>query len=813
MLRTTIAIVLINAICAASAWAITIDEADIGISRMIPKVGERVTWRVPVVNDEDERIQDDVTMTMRVGRCGEQLGEPQSQVKNVELASGETKDKLGESADFAFNWTAPENGYYRVVFEVPGADPRVAKTIAVTQEHVYFVWFGAPKQFQWCNVPTTVKDDEQQWWLRRGAIPAHWKGGVCFKERPVDKFVESWGAHDWIAIDEVGGPGEVTEEFIEAWRRLKEKKPEQWIAVWYMGAHEYWADIQDLVDLFLPEIYLNYRNNHLGQFDSYLRVAREAGVFDQVIPALGINQIKNKRGLIVNSPTKADVLRQFQYLKRTAPDLRGIGFFTSYSAAPGVAEYADGLCEKYFIRPVITLQDVQRPLSISGVAGDDERTASVETKNIGNMDAREVTVEWRYGWPEKGAELTTETVANWPVGESKRFSLQLPRRAGWRPIEFRISDGQSYTVLDGKARDYVWFAGQEFTGTPTVCLPAGSESDPMVRFVAARSPGPKMLVELDRDGGTRKLDVPCALLPSRPGRDEKIVAFPGERGADSPRMLLVADGDAPDTGPDYGFKNSVLTVEADHYTATLNCGNDQLTSLCLVDGGDNLLRSPWTLSAEGHSGFGEPRIEKLPGCVVATVPYESETASGESQYVFFDYAPVIRVARSWIPNGNVTLSRAADRCNLFQAGGTFALQPGVGGPLRRGRLHDGSQYRDLLFGYLGGAPRPGNAGRAGWVDFSYGSEGRPGGLGVAIEYRWRDSDMKSYDVTRLYDAGDWLEVLYVWGKEAVFSRPQMSCVYLLPHKRMDFTDAATTPPAKMLWNQLHEDQLKMTGEL
>ena len=116
-----------------------------------------------------------------------------------------------------------------------------------------------------------------------------------------------------------------------------------------------------------------------------------------------------------------------------------------------------------------------------------------------------------------------------------------------------------------------------------------------------------------------------------------------------------------------------------------------------------------------------------------------------------------------------------------------------------------------LFGYLGGRPGPDNANKAGWIDFSYGDDS--GGLGVAIDYRWDDSDTKSYDVTRLYDASDWLEVLYLWGAEKTFSRPQKSCIYLIPHGPMDFVDEAVVAPAKALWDRLHREQLAWSEDV
>lgn len=390
MKRAIVACHLCLMVAVGRAPALVIDDANLGVSKMIPAEGDEVTWSVPVLNEGEEPFQGQVTVTMRFARNGQRLGEGTRATRQLKL-------EPGASADFSFEWTAPRNGYCRMVWEIEAAGPQSVRQIAVTQRDVYLVWFGAPTEFRWCNVPTTVRAEDVNWWLRRGAIPASWKGGVCYKEWPVERFVENWGAVDWIAIDEAGGPGEVTDKFIKAWKRLKQQKPHQWIAVWYMGAHEYWTEVKDLVDLFLPEIYLNYRGNHLGQFDGYLSVARRAGAIDQTIPALGINQIKTEDGRVTNSPTKADVLRQVRYLKRTAPELRGIAFFNAYGAAPGVAEYADALCEDYFIKPVLSIQHLAHPIEVSGSLTEAKRVATVSATNVGNMDAAHVLVEWGAG--------------------------------------------------------------------------------------------------------------------------------------------------------------------------------------------------------------------------------------------------------------------------------------------------------------------------------------------------------------------------------------------------------------------------------
>ncbi|MGD9495514.1 MAG: hypothetical protein AB7Y46_04290 [Armatimonadota bacterium] len=729
------AMAMLLALSAGAGHALVIDPREIGISKMIPASGDTVTWRVPVVNDTQELFEGDVTMTMRVARRGEALGEPVAQTQTLTLEAAADEQSLGGRADVSFEWTPSRNGWYRVVFEIPGVC-RVEREIAVTQRDLWFAWFGAPQQFRWCNVPTTVKDEDEAWWLRRGAIPAHWKGGVCYQDRPVEWFVQSWGAHDWIAIDEVGGPGEATDKFIAAWRELHARKPDQWIGVWYMGAHAYWAEIADLVDLFLPEIYLNYRQDHLGQFDAYLRTARAAGVIDRTLPALGINQRKDARGLVIVSPTREDVLRQVRYLKRTAPELRGLAFFNSGACAPGVAEYADELCGRYYVQPVLTIENVAEPIALT----KDGTRATASIRNVGGMDAEAGAVEWCVGRPEAGARLVLQRLPHLGVGERTAVSVRLPGGpAGW-PLQLRIVPGETYTVLDGRA-------------------------------------------QLVRD-------------PSVP-QPEYAAAFP-------------AGGAPVGSPPTHERDGERLVVTNDAWRVGLDLAADAIASIVPAGGGE-ILREPWVLSAAGHEGIGEARMQQQPGALAVTIPWDSPHASGESQYIFFRESRAIRIARVWRPKGEVTLSGAGDRCGLFQRGGTYALQPGVGGPVRRGSLQDGDRYRDLLFGYLGEHPRPDNADRAGWIDFSYGDAS--GGMGVAIDCRWAGAAMKSYDVTRLYDGADWLEVLYVWGTEATFAEPQTSCIWLLPHGPLDLADEAVTSPAQALWRYLHAAQLAVAEGL
>jgi len=783
-------------VLASAAWPLAFDKREIGISKMIPHAGETVTWRVPVVNDSEEEFSGEVTMTMRVGRYGEALGGAVSVARELTLAGAADAKTLGERVDFEFEWTPPRNGWYRVVFEAPDI-ARIDTEIAVTEDDLWFAWFGAPQDFRWCNVPTTVKTDEDtQWWLRRGAIPAHWEGGVCYKDLPVERFVESWGGHNWIAIDEVGGPGEVTDKFIAAWEQLEQNKPDQFRAVWYMGANEYWAEVDHLIDLFLPEIYLNYRGNHLGQFDSYLSTAREAGVIAKTIPALGINQIKSARGLVTVSPTREDVLRQFRYLKRTAPELNGIGFFTSGSAAPGVAEYADRLCGDYYVSPVVTIGNVADPLTI---AADGRVSATV--RNVGGMDAEDLRLAWRVEQADGQFSGYTETLSL-VAGEAREISASFDVPDGWQIVELRVMPSEAYTVLDGIARKVL--AGTALDDAVTV---EQEQTRSPVTIAAADGQCEARVVGRDGEVGEART---CTDLPPRPGREEALVAFaPPQDDALQVLTLRKANNVRP-SPPDWERDGEALVLSNAWWRVRLDTSTDALTEMAPADG-ENILRAPWRFKVPGHEGFGEARIEEESGALAVTVPWDSEVSSGESQYVFFRESPAIRVARIWRPKGEVTVGGASDRCDLFQRGGTFALQRGVGALLQRGRLRDSNRYRDLLFGYLGGRPEPGNSDLAGWIDFSYGDGS--GGMGVAIEDRWRDARSRSYDVTRLNDARDVLEVLYVWGTETTIDRPQTSCVWLVPHGSTDLLHASAPSATEALWRHLHADQLAVVEGL
>jgi hypothetical protein len=776
---------------------------------MIPKVGDKVRVGVTLQSTAEAPLPVPLTVELRDSS-------PDQPDHLVGRQTVRQPFGVGESRDVAFDWQPTANDWHQLTFTVtlspghPVTPSALPVRIPVVHRDLYFAWFGSPTNFKWCNVPTTVKDEaEARLWLRRGAWPCHWKGGVCYKEWPTERFADSYSAHKWIAIDEVGGPGEVTDKIVAAIREHKRRHPQGFVAVWYMGAHGYWRDVADAVDLFLPEIYLNYRGNHLGHFEPYLRTTRETGTIAKCLPGLGINVVKDeKTGEVRASPTREDVLRQIQHLKRIAPDWPGVGFFTSGSAAPGVAEYADQLCEDYYLNPV--LRFVEPHLKVSGqrFAPGAEVTVRGEVANVGGTPARNVAYEARL----LSGDGTARTVHRGALdcvlpGEREMIEFPVALPDGIRVLEVALKPQATTTLLDGTASRVL--AGlKALTGAKARVLslvPVGFPRKDLLVTVPDLS-GRWRLTEVDESGHPAG-EVPQCELEIAPGSQEHALTFvargmiaPGQR-----RFFLLSERESqpypwPDPPPPVP---ETLRVTRDSYTAALDTTGDALVSLCAGAERTELLRSPWRFSG---MELGKPKsahvVEWPALATFVTLVHESDEVSTTTRYAFFHQSPVIEIARRLVPKKPLTLKGASEGCTLEQRGGVFALQPGVGGPVNRGQLQDSDKYRDLLFGYLGEDPRPDNADKAGWFDFSW-PPALDAGLGVVVARRWRDAATASYDVTRYYDAADWLQVNYVWGTETTIERPQESMVCILPHGYVDLTDENVVSPAQAFWETMH----------
>jgi hypothetical protein len=762
---------------------------------MIPKEGDTLKIGVTVLNEGPAGVKGGLTVDCSAGPESSGL----RRFAKVTLKGGLA---AGQSAPVEVTWKAPSNGWWRLEFSTLHGEVKLVKRIAVVKSDVYFAWFGAPKDFRWCNVPTTVAKGDEGFWLQRGAIPCAWKGAECYKDWPVEKFVEHYADPKWIAIDEIGGPGPSTDKFMQALKQVRQTQPGGFAAVWTMGAHKFWADVQDRIDLFIPEIYLNYRGNHLGQFDAYIRTIREAGVMQKTIAGLGINIVKDdKTGMITCSPTQEDVLRQIRYLKRIAPDMPGVGFFTSNDAAAGVAEYADELCGEYYIKPVLTLPSDRLKVTPELARPGSSAYVHLAVRNVGNMDCAGAVVWICPGATAKADQVIQNIeVPRIRAGETRQIEARIDRPAGIKTISAHIIGSGEYTVLDGDATAEVigersWPQDLELVSVPAVRYPR------VEGFAFAPAAGKTAAVyEVAADG-----KIGPAIASAATAGGEVGWRMPGTTDPGQVRCFALRKDAKPEgTPPEVREEGGKLVVATRYYRAVLDTPKDELASLAAAGSDTEILGSPWTFACEAHTGIGSPS-RSADGCALRiTIPFSSPSAEGESVYVFRSDSPYIEIARRFKPKGEITLTYAGERCNLPQRGGTYALQPGIGGPVSSGKLSDGTDYRDLLFGYLGEAPSPYTAKRCGWLDMSYDQQWNAG-LGVAVVERWEDAASKAgYDLTRLYDASDWIEVPHIWNIATKISREQRSRIFLLPHGYIDMTADGNVPPAEEAWEAVRQ---------
>jgi hypothetical protein len=762
---------------------------DIGRSQRVPSVGRPVTYTVRLQAAADQAVTGPVTVTLAVN--GSAVAQTQALLP------------AGAPVEAPLPWTPAADGWYTLRFQAQATTGKAVSAelrVPVTARPVYFVWFGAPQRFSWCNVPTTVdsrQPAEVAWWQWHGGIPCAWKGGVCYKEWTTGQFSASYNASPWIAIDEVGGLDETGQKIMTAVRAHKQTHPNGFRLIWYMGVQPDWKDYADCVDLFVPEIYLNYRGNHLGHIDDYVRLARATGVMERMIPGLGINIILDEAKQPKTTPTRDDVLRQIRHLKEVAPELPGVGFFTSDSAAPGVAEYADELCETYYLNPVLTLV----PGSLTATARGHKLDLSVVVRNAGGMAAREVRLE---GWPAYDQDQASRrgaavTLAHLAASEDRRVTVTLGLEKGIGVYSVRLATPD--TVLQG----HLWTAFGRAVPAPVAALcqpPTRTAGPALPRFGGAPRGATWNRVYL---AGEPAPSGTAAVLPGLPGAEQDTVTWVNAADTASAPMPFRFDTAAAEAGAAGApaLEGTLLRGRIGTASYGLDVGRDELVSLKATPTGTELLGSPWRFDCTAWEGRQPPQLRPLAAGLEVTVPFANPLAEGYSRYFLYREAPVIRVERYLKPRGELQVTAASEGCHFPQRGGTFALQAGAGGVVTRGELQDGTDYRDLLFGYGGAAPGPENAALAGWFDFAFDQAGG-GGLGVAIERRWTAAHSEvGYDVTRYYDAGDWLQVLNLWGKTAVTVRePQTQVVYLIAHAPLDLRSPTVIAPAQSLWGTL-----------
>lgn len=748
-------------------------------SPILPVIGGKIEFRINLFNEADEPLRD-VKLFLLVGK-----GKQKSQLKEVKIeqmgAKERRKVEMGE-------WTAQKNGIYEAELQIDTGKEKkeVIFSFPVVERKVEFAWYGTPKDLRWATISTTIEKDYIEEWLWEGRIPLAFKPGVCFwdkhKEAPIQAQISCWSdipkGAEGIGIDEYG-EGEAGNKVKEAIKGFKEKYPDYKIALWTVGGIP--EDLAPYVDYFLPECYLNYHNMHLGILMNCIEHIKSKGLERKTLLGLGINYEPNQ-GVLLTTPEELEA--QFKLAKSLRPDLLGIAIFY-YGSVPQLDKLSDELFYRYFVLPVYAYQweikeDKGKPLVVGWV------------KNIGNMDGGQAEVQLLVD----GKKAKRTMIKSLKVESGEKFVFTLDDlTGGFRTLRVKIGAHPDVTVLDNEKEEVIGIRvpflkqGKGLALWLPACL--YPRTNQPLRFPLPKGWAYARVYTCDSRGEIIKE------LPAQRNDEGELVWVEKYIPEGEKRFYLLCPEDK--TSHYQSPLEEELDFSNDFYRIVIGSSTDEIKRLQVK--GEDIISSPWRLEINPSYNLssGKAKIVKGEVFLEVIIPFQGNGLKGESHYLLYHHSPLIEIRRKLIPEINLKLDSAREGTRFAQREGFFQVFPGEGAlRISKGRLEVSEQYRDIYFGYLGGSPAPENFEKAGWFNFRW--DKPPVGLGVGIIKRWIDCKSRTYDVTRFYDGGDWIDIFYVFQTTAIFTRPQESFVILLPHESCDL-EKGIAPILPFYWTE------------
>lgn len=737
-------------------------------SPVLPAVGDKIKFRTTILNEAKESYEKlNLSLSLIKGNQKKSLGK----VEIEKIKAGERLNvELGE-------WVADRNGIREIelLLEAGGFKKEIKFSFPVVERKVEFAWYGTPKDLLWPTITTTIENDYLDQWLWEGRTPLVFKPGVCFwdkhKDADLEEQVLCWskvpqGAAG-IGIDEYIG-GESGDKVSEVIKRFKKENPHLKVALWTSGGIP--ADIASYVDYFIPECYLNYHNMHLGHIYNSVKEIREKNMERKTLLGLGINY-EPAQGTALT--TNEELESQFEILKKYCPKLLGVAIFY-YGSVPQLDKKADELFYRYFVLPVLTYD-----WEIKNEKGKPAVTGWV--KNIGNMDGGpfEIVIS------VDGKEAKKATFQWLRVDELKNFVFPLDDLAsGFHIIKVKIKTTANQTIINNEKEEIIGIKVSAIKSRGGVALflppcPYPRKKQPL-RFSLPERWLSGRVFFTDLKGKTFKE------LPSQVNGENELVWIEGEIPPGDSRIYLLFPAEEKGSSLS-SLPNQRIDFANEFYSFALDISKDEIVSLRVS--GEELFSSPWRIELHPASNW-QPiigKVEVRDGEVFkeVTIPFKGEGYQGISHYIFYYKSPIVEIRRQINPDISLELDSAREGAGFPQREGFYRAFSGEGAlRLSQGKLENTDRYKDIYFGYLGNSPEPENSEKAGWFDFCW---DKPAiGLGIGIVKRWIDSKSRTYDVTRFYDAGDWVDVFYVFQTKTKINRPQLSFLLLLPHKSADF---------------------------
>ncbi|MDO9541197.1 MAG: hypothetical protein Q7J98_02595, partial [Kiritimatiellia bacterium] len=271
--------------------------------------------------------------------------------------------------------------------------------IPVVKENINIHYWYAPKTQKYVTV-TLCQDADIGYWRDRGVIPSRWAWGYAYgphlkkdatESEIKEIYIKIWSSalsnYPSISIDEFGSSKPPLGVAMDsALVEVKKRFPKSFICPYIPGLNENSIkSFREAADLVLPERYFHSSVCYSG-FNREWQSAQEGGIAGKTLFCLGLGN-----GWI---NTEGELLNQVRYIRKLAPEMKGIAFFSSTIEV--IYQSMDKAVLDYYIKPVIFARKAAN--------------AQYSIKNIGGMDATDVKIEFYQGWPELGAEKKGEKI-------------------------------------------------------------------------------------------------------------------------------------------------------------------------------------------------------------------------------------------------------------------------------------------------------------------------------------------------------------------------------------------------------------------
>lgn len=473
--------------------------SDINTDPRYPLQNKTCELLITIHNKSDKPIED-IKLTTSI------IDKQTIDTRNVRLDSN-------TSETVRIPWTPDDNGWYRIqaraVSEKHDSEAAATRSIPVLARQFYFSWYvrnwEEDRLLRWVNLVQFIgkgdysAEESYDYWRGRGAFVypgLGWRGAKTpeqFSEYLADKSKPYGG----LIYDEVLGYSndKMREDAkVQGIKLFTEQHPESFTAVYIGGSlkpvlcnlsrrdtydhFDEQAPDKTGVDLLLLECYNNYQiagfnsRHPYAYLDQRIRVARDYDVLEHSLMILGYAGVEDPdRESSGRGPywvTKPKLEDQVRYVRQNAPSMPGIGFYGHPNSKDVIdwnemITFADSLCLKYFINPVITAYDHDIHLSPTTPEAGEEVTIKAEIHNIGGMDAENVDVTFYDGAPQKGGEKIGDSIKidAVPADESVppgRYTIEQPwtPTSGHHTIYLSLtSDNDKVTVLNSLVKRQV----------------------------------------------------------------------------------------------------------------------------------------------------------------------------------------------------------------------------------------------------------------------------------------------------------------------------------------------------------------------